>query len=332
LSVVWLVAALCVAVGEVRAQTFRLPVGEDLGPVIVPPGSDPMFVPPSAGGDLTAGAGDFVNADEYVDPADSYAEALKPGGPWSWQVLPTGLVYRSYLGNIKESRMNGGVDSSHHDSNLWDATLGSRLGIFRYGTSDYILPDGFQVDVEGSAQLRLDIPEDVDVRSVDFRGGVPITYGLGAHRFKFGYYHLSSHLGDEFLLKNSGYPRMNFARDVLILGYSYYATPNLRLYGEAGWAFYSIVSEPWEFQAGLDFAPQYRTGIRGAPFFTLNGHIRQELDYSGNFTTQAGWAWRADNGPQLLRIGVQYFSGYSNQYAFAFKHEQTIGVGVWYDF
>jgi hypothetical protein len=228
--------------------------------------------------------------------------------------------------------MYGGIDDATHDNLLWNGTVGARLGIFRYGTTDYILPDGWQLDVEGAAQVRLDIPEDVDVRSVDFRCGVPLTYGMGAHRFKTGYYHLSSHLGDEFVYKNPYYNRLNFARDVLLLGYSYYATPNLRLYGEAGWAFYSIVSEPWEFQFGLDYAPSYRTGPRGAPFFAVNGHIREELNFSGNFTAQAGWAWRADNGPQLLRVGVQYFNGLSNQYSFAFDHEETIGVGIWYDF
>lgn len=301
-----------------HAQTFRLP-GEDLGPVVVSPGADPIVYPD---------ANDYVNVDEYVDP-----ESVGVGSEdWSWQVLPNSLIYRSYLGSPKESRMYGGVDGARDDNYLWEATTGARVGILRYGEQGYILPNGWQWDVEGSAQVRLDVPEDVDVRSVDFRGGSQITYGYEAHRVKFGYYHLSSHLGDEFVYKNPGYDRLNFARDVIILGYSYYATPNLRFYGEAGWAFYSIVSEPWEFQAGFDWAPQQRTGIWGAPFVAMNGHIREELNFSGNFTAQAGWAWRGDNNAHLLRLGFQYFNGLSNQYSFAFKHEETYGVGLWYDF
>ncbi len=306
-----------------HAQTFRLP-GEDIGPIVAPPGSEPVVMPPS---------GDYIDVDQYIDPATPYGANSSGGNEeWGFQVLPNSLIYRSYLASTKESRMYGGVDSVKDDSTLWNATVGARVGIFRYGTYGYILPDGWQLDVEGSAQVRLDVPEDVDVRSVDFRGGVPLTYGAGAHRFKFGYYHLSSHLGDEFLLKNPNYPRLNFARDVLVLGYSYYATPNLRIYGEAGWAFYTIVSEPWEFQAGIDYAPQQRTGPWGAPFFALNGHIRQELDYGGNFTAQAGWAWRGDDNAGLLRIGAQYFNGKNNQYSFAFDNCEMIGAGIWYDF
>jgi hypothetical protein len=314
---VWLAAAS--ATVRAQAQPFGYPGMLEQQPV------ESMVSPDSVLGSPGEGV---IDADSYFAEGAPYGD----GEMWTWQTLPQGLVYRSYLADVKDSRMYGGVDDASHDSWFWSATLGGRVGLLRYGTTDYILPDGFQIDAEGSAQVRLDVPEDVDVRSADFRGGVPITYGIGPHRFKTGYYHISSHLGDEFLLKNPGYPRLNFARDVLILGYSYYATPNLRLYAEAGWAFYTIVSEPWEFQFGLDYAPQHRTGFAGAPFFAINGHIREELDYSGNFTVQLGWAWRADNGPQLLRLGFQYFNGLSSQYSFYQEHEETFGFGVWYDF
>jgi hypothetical protein len=319
LSLICAAIAIVAADNRAHAQEFRLPSVVDSGPEDIGPIGEPIV-----------GAQDFgvIDADAYVDPSNPFGHDEY----WSWQVLPQGLVYRSYLASTKDSRMYGGVNEARDESTFWDATVGARLGILRYGTTDYILPDGFQVDAEGSAQVRLDVPDDVDVRAVDFRGGVPITYGIGKHRFKTGYYHLSSHLGDEFLLKNVGYPRLNFARDVLLFGYSYYATPNLRFYGEAGWAFYTIVSEPWEFQFGIDYAPQYRTGIHGAPFFAINTHIRQELDYSGNLNVQFGWAWRADNGPQLLRAGFQYFNGMNSQYSFYNQHEDFFGFGVWYDF
>lgn len=318
LSLACTATALVVA-GQAAAQDFRLPSVIDEGEPYVGAPVESVVTGPDF---------EMLDADTYIDPDNPFNHDEY----WHWQLLPKGLVYRSYLASTKESRMYGGVNEARDDSTFWDATLGARVGIFRYGTSDYILPDGFEVDVEGSAQVRLDVPENVDVRSVDFRGGVPITYGVGQHRFKTGYYHLSSHLGDEFLLMYPDYPRLNFARDVLLLGYSYYATPNLRFYGEAGWAFYSIVSEPWEFQFGIDYAPQQRTGFRGAPFFALNGHIRQEMDWGGNFTAQVGWAWRADNGPQLLRAGFQYFNGANNQYSFYASSEEIFGFGLWYDF
>jgi hypothetical protein len=175
------------------------------------------------------------------------------------------------------------------------------------------------------------MPEDRDVRSVDFRAGVPITYGVGRHRVKFGYYHLSSHVGDEYLIKNPGFIRSNYSRDALVLGYSYYVTERVRVYAEADWAFYLDVCDPWAFQFGADYAPCGATGLRGAPFCAMNVHLRQEVNYSGGLSLEAGWAWRGTDS-NMLRTGLFYYNGESNQFSFFDEHEEQIGWGLWYDF
>jgi hypothetical protein len=250
---------------------------------------------------------DYVNLDQIAGYAEA-GEAIPD--VWTWQVLPEGLVYENYLAGTKESRLS--------------------FNYFKEEDLDWLV-DG-TVDVEGAAQLRLDPEENMDLHSADFRCGVPFTYGVGRSRWKFGYYHTSAHLGDEFLLRNPGFTRLNFSRDVLILGYAFYATPRIRLYGETGWAFYSDISEPWEFQFGIDSAPAAPTGPFGAPFWAVNGHLRQEVDFSGSITAQAGWAWRSDVCSPLLRAGFHYFNGKSNQYSFYNEHEQQLGMAVWYDF
>jgi hypothetical protein len=178
----------------------------------------------------------------------------------------------------------------------------------------------------------LDLQENVDVRSVDCRGGVPITWGNERWQCKFAYYHLSSHLVDEFILKNPTYPLYFQSRDCLVLGYSYYLADPVRVYAEAAWSFRTIASQPWEFQLGLDYAPRTPTGIRGAPFLAINGHLRQELDFGGGLTVQLGWAWRSDVNARLFRTGLQYYNGNSPQYAFLPVFEQQVGWGMWYDF
>lgn len=272
----------------------------------------------------------YFDMDQYLDsyPGGNYVSTEA----WDWVLLPTGIIYKSYLAGAKESRFSAHIIHEKNHYALWDATLGTRVGLLRYGNADPINPEGFQIDAEGSAQVRLDIRNNVDVQGVDFRGGVPLTYGIGPHRFKFAYYHLSSHLGDEFLLKNPGYPRLNFARDTFVLGYSYYWSQNLRFYAETGWAFYTDVSEPWEFQFGMDWAPTQPTGIQGAPFFAINGHLRQELNFGGNLNVETGWAWMGPQNSHLLRMGFLYYNGASNQFSYYKKYEQQFGAGVWYDF
>lgn len=251
--------------------------------------------------------------------------------PWGLVVLPERIIYRSYLAGLKEPRLGTQTFNRNGDGTLWDSTLGGRFGLLRIGPRHQ--PLGFQIDIEGAAHVRLDPNEEVDVRSADFRAGVPFTYGWGNQQVKFAYYHISSHVGDEFLIKNPGFNRLNYARDVLVLGYSIYPTERLRLYGEAGWAFWSDVSGLWELQFGLEYAPARPTGLRGAPFFAVNAHLRQEVNYGGALSAQLGWAWRAD-GPsgRLFRMGLHYYNGESPQFSFFDDFEHQLGVGVWQDF
>lgn len=264
-------------------------------------------------------------------PLDAWPQESRPSDVWTHQLLPDGLIYDNYLAGTKESRFALHLFNIPNDSSFFDGILGTRIAIWRYGTTDPYRPEGWELDVEGSGQVRLDMPEDRDVRSVDFRAGIPITYGSGPHRVKFGYYHLSSHVGDEYLLKNPGFNRLNYSRDVLVLGYSYYVTERVRAYAEVGWSFYCDVSEPWEFQFGVDYAPSGYTGLRGAPFCAINVHLRQEVNFGGGLTLEAGWAWRGEDH-NMLRTGLFYYNGESNQFSFFDKFEEQIGWGLWYDF
>ena len=39
------------------------------------------------------------------------------------------------------------------------------------------------------------------------------------------------------------------------------------------------------------------TGSAGTPFFAINGHLREEVDFGGDISTQLGWLWRGNIGP-----------------------------------
>ena len=277
--------------------------------------------------DPESAAEPYLDLDSYLSYGAMPAE--QPTG-WGWQILPDGLIYRPYLAGPKESRLSGQVVHRRDDGWLWEATLGQQVGLLRWGSQDPNFPVGFQLDVEGSAQVRLDIEDEVDVRSVDFRAGVPLTFGYGRHRTKLAYYHISSHLGDEFLLKNPDYPRLNFARDAFVLGHAIYLTPSQRVYAEAGWAFYTDVAKEWEFQFGYEFNPVHWMTRYGSPFFAVNGHLREELNFGGGLTVQTGWSWRVTSGRQL-RMGMHYYNGKSPQYSFFNDHDQLIGFLVAFD-
>ena len=57
-------------------------------------------------------------------------EAAQPGPsveqPWTLQVMPTGLLYRSYLAGAKEPRFASFWSTDSDQGDLWDAALGGR--------------------------------------------------------------------------------------------------------------------------------------------------------------------------------------------------------------
>lgn len=260
-----------------------------------------------------------------------------PSTACQWEVLPDGLIYRSYQAGPRESRLALHTFHNSHRGErsevLWDATLGGRKGLLRYGNGDPTNPVGWQLDIEGATIVRLNLDEERDVDASDFRFGVPITYTAGdGVSYKIGYYHLSSHLGDELIARTGVNSRINYVRDAIIAGVSYQIAPSLRVYGETAYAFFTAGgAEPWEFQIGAEYARPGPTGFAGTPFVATNAHLRQETDFSGDWTLQTGWLWRGVTG-STLRLGLHYMNGKSTQYQFFNRNEEQVGLGVWYDF
>jgi hypothetical protein len=278
----------------------------------------------------------YIPEGSYDLPAEAMYGGRSYNNGWCWELLPDGLIYRSYLAGPRESRLGlhtfDNKTPTMQSETLWEATLGGRRGIFRYGSDNMLRPEGWQLDIEGAAMVRLNLDENRDVDASDFRFGIPLTYGEGKWQYKMGYYHLSSHLGDELIMRTGVNSRINYVRDAIIVGASYNPFPAWRLYGETAYAFYTAGgAEPWEFQFGAEYALPGPTGAGGTPFIATNAHLREEINFSGDWTFQTGWLWRGMSG-SMFRLGLHYMNGKSTNYQFFDRNEEQIGVGVWYDF
>jgi hypothetical protein len=248
-------------------------------------------------------------------------------------VLPTGIIYHSYLAGPKEPRF---AAVFWHDSKLgWqlDYSVGGRVGLVRYGDTANILPQGWQLDLEGAAFPRVNLDENMDLDAADYRVGLPLTYGKDRWQVKLAIYHLSAHVGDEFLIRNPNFERINYVRDAFVAGISWYPVNLVRLYGEVEWGFnLDGGAEPWAFQFGFELSPRRYNGCGGDPFLALNWSTREDVDFGGNLCLQAGWQWRGVDNQRLLRTGFHLLTGKSNQFEFFRQNETQVGIGAWYDF
>jgi hypothetical protein len=246
------------------------------------------------------------------------------------QFLPAGLLYESHHAGDKEPRFSAGLSSRSDGPTYLDGVLGGRIGVVRYGDG----PTGrwgWQLDVEAAAFVRLNLDKlSQAFESVDFRFGFPLTSRVGSVAFKAGYYHLSSHAGDEFLERNPGVTRINYVRDEILTGVTYDVIAGLSGYGEAGYAFYtSGGAEPWELQFGAEYRLPLEGCACGRPFVAVNGHLREEVGFGGSFNAVVGSEWRSRDGDRRLGFGLRYFRGKSSQYQFFDVQEELIGLMIW---
>lgn len=265
---------------------------------------------------------------------------------YGWQFLPNSLIYPAYLAGVYESRM-GGVWNNDKDLGwVWDATLGGYFPLLRKGTSSGPTPQGFQLDFEGSAHLRLDMENSFELHSTDYRAGVPLSYGLGRWQFKTGFYHVSSHLGDERFArlweqryKNKTPPstvglgnfRRYYSRDALLLGIAFRPVPSVRLYTEFDFDVGGEADEALDVQMGAEYSEPFQANKAISPFAAAHLRFFGEKNNDTSFCLQIGLQSRSTRN-QLFRVGVQYYTGFPEQYQrFRYK-EHKFGIGLWYDY
>jgi hypothetical protein len=253
-----------------------------------------------------------------------------PQDCWTHQLLPEGLLFHSFLAGEKEPRF-GTVWLNDPDRGMvWETALGARVGILRYGTEGAINPEGWQLDLEGGVLTRLDPEVETDVDAMDFVIGILGTRRVGRTAIEFGYGHLSSHVGDEYLVKHPTFRRVNYVRDSLLFGLSYDVTPDVRVYGEIAYAPGAQGgAKPLEAQFGSEYSP---ARPYFAPFAAINAHYREDFGFQFSINVEAGVQLRGPTTNRLIRIGVQHYNGKSLQYEFFDEYETLTGAGMWVDF
>lgn len=275
-----------------------------------------------------------TNAREGDTFRERWIEPDAPKSAWTSQILPQGLMYPSYLAGRKESRLQSIINYTEGYGALWDITLGGRAPIWRFGTTDSVQPEGWELELEGAALLRLDWERNRNLAATDYRVGVPLVYGTKRWQFKTGYYHVSSHLGDNYLMDNFR-PRVHYSRDSIMFGFAFKPIEDVRVYAELDYAFHvGETTEPAEFQFGLEYSPLFASSMSNwvaRPFFATHAHLYQERDFGGYWATQTGIQWRSASN-NLMRLGFEYFQGGDDEYQFHRHFQRKYGFGFWYDF
>src|SRR5579872_7215954 len=129
-------------------------------------------------------------------------------------------------------------------------SLGDDFAIYRW--LDLFWGGDLQIGIEAgiwsvfNMNPHPDIAGGTELLNTDFYVGVPITYAAGKWSFRLRGYHISGHLGDEYMVNHPGVKRLNPSIEAIDFFSSYQLNDAIRLYVGPGVYVHSDPSFKWE--------------------------------------------------------------------------------------
>jgi hypothetical protein len=226
-------------------------------------------------------------------------------------------------------------------------SLGDDFGFYRW--LDVWDHGDLQISIEAGiwSVFNMDPPKPnlaggtAELVNTDFYVGIPLSYALNKWSFKWRVYHISSHLGDEFLVDHPGFERVNPSFEATDLFISYQVFDSWRLYGAPGVILHSDNSFKMNPPLYFEYGTEYRFG--GVKFhsqrlygtFLLAAHFRSYayLNWGFDGTFLAGYEFSKLQGiGRKFRLFVEYHNGFSLEGQFMKEHTQYVEYMFMYGF
>jgi hypothetical protein len=280
-----------------------------------------------------------INNDATVLAAES---TLSPTG-----LLPKGHLFKPLIADTRwahfsASYRNYQTNNFDNGKNIGSVSFGETIPFYRNNFGNSIAQ--WEIGLQGGvfSDFNLDAPSS-DLVNTDFIASVYSSFRAG-HFSAFGrLFHQSSHLGDEFLLRqvNNGFldtkfKRVNLSYEGADLKMSYELPFGVRLYGGGGGIFDKEPStlKVWMTQYGIEFRSPWRIDFASMrPVIAADFKNFQENNWSTDISARAGFEF--ENFQILgrkLQILAEYYKGYSPSGQFYKSKVEYIGVGLHYHF
>jgi Protein of unknown function (DUF1207) len=226
------------------------------------------------------------------------------------------VAYQNYLGDQELK-------------NVASVTFGESIALYRNRAPFGGLWEvGFQAGV--FSIFDLDGPS-FDLINTDFAGGINASYRVKDFSTFFRIFHQSSHLGDEFLLRNP-INRLNLSFEGADLKLSYRFFDWLRLYAGGTYLFDRDPSDlkPWVAQAGIELQSPWRFwGDSTRLIAAADLQHLQEHNWSTEISVRSGLQFeRPQNFMRKIQLLLEYYNGHSPNGQFFDRKIEYIGTGI----
>ena len=240
-------------------------------------------------------------------------------------------LFRPFIADPRQVIYSAGwrFDDNALTKNIIDVSYGDSFPFYRW-LNVWPWNGQLQIDLEGCLWAVFDpCYESAPLMNADYYVAVPITYSVDRWQFRLRGYHISSHLGDEFLLDHPHYVRKNPSAEYLDFFVSHNLTDEIRIYGGLGWVvaqdesyefgpFYSAIGAELRLLS-LGFLDT-KNVIYGCPIFGM--HFRQSADFKKHIDATYIIGYEFGKLCGLFRR-LRFFAEYHDGYSLEGQHSKT---------
>lgn len=270
-----------------------------------------------------------------------YAREHNLWGIWLPEVPP---LFRPFIADPRQVTYSVGWrwNDQVFEKNVIPVSFGDIFPIFRW--CDIWYPRGdLELGLEGAVWAIFDpLHESSPLIDADYYVGFPVSYAFGDWAFRLRGYHISTHIGDEFLLDHPHFNRRNPSIEAFDFYVSNQFTRDIRLYGGVGWVACqddSFRVGPFYCEAGMElrfFELGYRDycdRLYGVPFFAMDFYYQSHFKHHINSTFALGYEWGKVSGlRRRLRFFLEYHDGYAIEGQFCKEPTHYLCIRATYGF
>jgi hypothetical protein len=223
------------------------------------------------------------------------------------------------------------------NSNIGMANLGGDLPLWR--RQDMLGFDQIQLAVQGGVWALFDLKaNNLDLVNSDWYGGIPLYATKGDWKYRFRIYHISSHLGDEYILDHNITARKNPSYEVIEAAAYYPILPHFNVYGVLGRVMHSDSSfhiHPLYFELGAEYywnSINWKSiALKAQPYFAAHVRCWEMHGFEPSTNIALGMAW-ADKNIERHHIttSLEYFKGHSLEGEFGKKRSDYVYLQLSY--
>lgn len=252
------------------------------------------------------------------------------------------ILYPTELANPLRVCFSGGM--RFHDPVAGQVstpvTFGDEFPLRRWTNVEITKMKGnLQLDIEGAIFAIFDQTKPSSpLINADYYVGLPLNFASGrwAHRARI--YHISSHLGDEYMKRRHHAKRLNKSFEAFDLSTSYFITDQIRVYGGVGIIGHSdseMHLKPLYAMYGLEVHAgrvEWKNTY-GTPYLAMHFQNSQDCKYKMDANFAIGYEWGKLNGlGKKLRVALEYHNGNCSEGQFSRKHSDYIQAVVSWGF